>query len=320
LTEHLEKMKALIEEIKNRDYAVVVHRHADPDAVASSVPFKKIGNPSFYAPGSLSLLGKRIAEYASLEFYESNPREEILIVLDTASKAQLPGVNIEGKKVFRIDHHKSGDIEPYLVDINATSTSEIIAYTFSEILGLEPIEATVLMSGIIYDSKMFKLASRRTFEVMAKLTAIGNLRKAFSLLEISNDDFSRRIARIKACERLAHRRVKDYIIVVTEIGAFESDIARTLVSVGADVAYVIREERNEIRVYARCSPRVLKLGFDVSALLKELAEEYGGSGGGHPGAGGCIIPKVVDFQQLTNKLLGRTSRRLVKLLDKSLRG
>ena len=319
MTELLEKMRELLKRIENEEYAVVLHRHADPDAVASSVPFKKVGSPKFYAPGGLSSLGKKVAEFASISFKEVPPSEDILVLLDTASKAQLPDVVLEGKIFFRVDHHKTGDIEPYLVDPEASSTSEIIAYSFHELVGLDPLEATALMSGIIYDSKMLKLAKPRTFEIMSKLSAIGDLKKAFLMLESDSDDFSKRIARMKACERLVYRRVRDFIITVTKIGAFEGDIARTLVLMGADVAYVIREEKKEIRVYARCSPRVLKLGFDVSTLLKEIAHEYGGSGGGHPGAGGCVIPKVIEVDQLTNKLLGRTSRRLVTILDKGVR-
>ncbi|ALU12535.1 hypothetical protein EYM_04950 [Ignicoccus islandicus DSM 13165] len=294
----------------------MVHRHADPDAVGAASPFSLIGDPEFYAPGGLSSLGKRLAEHVGLEFKEEVPREEVLVILDTASLSQLPNVILEGKEAYRIDHHVTGDIEPFLVDPDASSTSEVIA----KVLKLKGINlprnvAEALMAGIIYDSKAFKLAKSSTFSVMEWLSQAGSLETAFKLLESQEElDLSKRISRIKACERLVHRKVKDYVIGATYVGANEGDAARTLVQLGLDVVYVIREEKDEYRIYARCSPRILKKGFDVSELLSSIAEELGGRGGGHKGAAGAVIPKVIGLEELINKLLGRTSRRIARTL------
>ncbi|UXD22833.1 hypothetical protein IPA_08725 [Ignicoccus pacificus DSM 13166] len=302
------------------NYAVVVHRHADPDAVGAASPFKLLGSPTFYAPGGLSSLGKKVAKHAGIEFVEEAPKEDVIIILDTASTSQLPGVNLEGKRYYRIDHHATGNIEPFAVDPSATSTSEIVALAL-RLLEMElPVEISEsLMSGIIYDSKGFRLAKPNAFKAMEYLSRYGSVQRAFSLLEAEEIDFSKRMARVKACERLVYRKVKEYLIGATRIGANEGDVARTMISIGLDVIYVIREEKDEIRVYARCSPRILKLGFDVSKLLKSIGEELGGSGGGHPGAGGMVIPPI-EVEKLINKLLGRTSREIARLLSSGGKG
>ncbi len=309
-----EKAEELIEKIKGEKVGVIVHRHADPDAVASASPFMIMFSAKGYAPQGLSAQGKRVAEHLGLEFLQKEPEEDVLIIVDTASSSQLPGISLEGKDYLRIDHHAEGDLRPFMVYPQASSTSEIVALAFRS-LGLELPKAVAeaLMAGIIYDSKVFRLAKPSTFTAMEYLSRYGSVSKAFSILgEQREEDISVKIAKVKACERLVHRKVKDFVIGVTEIGAHESSVAKALLSMGLDVAFVVREEKDEVRVYARASPRAQKY-LDLAKFLSELAEELGGKGGGHRGAAGAILPKV-EYEKLVNKLLGRASRRLVEAM------
>ena len=309
-----EKAEELFKVLKGKEVGVLVHRHADPDAVASASPFMTLFSAKGYAPEGLSSQGKRIAEYLGLEFERGQPKENVLIIVDTASSSQLPGISLEGKEYYRIDHHAEGDLKAFMVYPQASSTSEIVALVLRE-LGLKPTKeiAEALMAGIIYDSKVFRLAKPTTFTAMEFLSRYGSVSKAFSLLgEQREEDLSTRMAKVKACERLIHRKVKDFIIGITEIGANESAVAKALLSMGLDVAFVVREEKDEVRVYARANPKAQKY-LDLAKFLSELAQDLGGKGGGHKGAAGAILPKV-EYEKLVNKILGRASRRLVEAM------
>ncbi len=309
-----EKAKTLINMVKDKEATVIVHRHADPDAVASASPFMVMFSAKGYAPQGLSAQGKRVAEYLGLEFKEGEPKEELLIIVDTASSSQLPGISLQNREYLRIDHHVEGDLRPFMVYPQASSTSEIVALAFRSLgIRLPKEVAEALMAGIIYDSKTFRLAKPTTFTAMEYLSKLGNVSKAFSILgEQREEDISVKMAKVKACERLIHRKVKDFIIGVTEIGAHESAVAKALLSIGLDVVFVVREDKDEVRVYARASPRAQKY-LDLAKFLSELAEEMGGKGGGHKGAAGAVLPKI-EYEKLVNKLLGRASRRLAEAM------
>lgn len=311
----LAKGKEILERLKSEKAAVVVHRHADPDAVASAAFFWRAGAVP-YAPGGLSSLGRRVAESVGMEFREGPIEEEWMIIVDTASSSQLPGVDLT-KEYCRVDHHAQGDLKPCLVDPEASSTSEIVSLLARE-LGVELDErmARALMLGIYVDSKGFKLSRPQTFSAMEYLSEFAKLSDALKMLPSEKEeDLGTRIAKLKACERLTYRKVKDYIIAVTRVGANEGAVLRTLIQcIGADAAFVVREGKEELRVYARASPRLTKLGINLAEFLSALAEEFGGRGGGHPGAAGAVLPTSVSYETLVNKIFGRLSRRIAEAL------
>ncbi len=311
-------MREIGKRIKGGRFAILVHRHADPDAIASAYALLKIVKGRIYAPGGLSSLGKRLAEYLGLEVSEGPITEEKVIVVDTASKAQLPGVELEDKEVIRIDHHATGDIEGF-TDPSASSTSELVSLMLKDLgVVLDPKTATALIAGILYDSKQLRISRAETFEALWYLSLQGGrASEAYKILESKQrDDFSVRVAKMKACQRLKFFKVKDFIIAITEIGSHESDVMKMLLESGADVVYVISIRDGETRIYGRLSKRALGLGLDVSEILSKLAQDYGGSGGGHKGAGGAILKGSWDFEELCKKLYGRTSRKIVELLRK----
>ncbi len=311
-------MREIGKRIKGKEYAILMHRHADPDAVASAAGLLKIVKGKLYAPGGLSSLGKKVAEFLGLKISEGPVTEDRIIVVDTASSTQLPGVNLHDKEVVRIDHHATGDIGGF-TEPSASSTSELIALMLKD-LGIKPDwkTATALMAGILYDSKQLRISRPETFEALWFLSVYGGkTSEAYNLLENKQrDDFSIRVAKMKACQRLKFYKVKDLIIAITEIGSHESSVIKMLLENGADVVYVVSVREGETRVYGRLSKRALNLGLDVSEILKELAEDYGGSGGGHKGAGGAILKGSWDFEELCKKLYGRTSRKIAEVLRK----
>jgi hypothetical protein len=121
---------------------------------------------------------------------------------------------------------------------------------------------------------------------------------------------SNRIAKIKCI--LRHRgfkvriKGKDVYIAVSNVGAFESDCASSLVALGYDMAFVLTEDEKlkAIRlVYRSREDVVMQLGIDIfTEFIKKLVDEFGGGGGGHRAAGGAVL-RVHDLKGVTAQLI-----------------
>jgi hypothetical protein len=104
--------------------------------------------------------------------------------------------------------------------------------------------------------------------------------------------------------------VGQFLVARTRVGAFEASAARQLVSMGADVALVVSEDKGTTAMTGRAGRRALEAGFSLSAFMQELGARTGGYGGGHPGAGGYKSsrpPDEVEAQALSlaKDMLGR---------------
>ena len=108
----------------------------------------------------------------------------LLIVTDTQSPkiAMFPELLQKAKRLSIIDHHRAGDVgwEKYLsyyVESSASSSVELVSEMFmfySSNITLKPLEASIMLSGIIVDTNNFTFRSgTRTFESAATLKSMG---------------------------------------------------------------------------------------------------------------------------------------------------
>ena len=226
--------------------------------------------------------------------------------------------NVLKKDIVIVDHHEGGDLgEKALLEIKtsmASSTSEIV-YAIGVDLGItfSTRVLELLLSGIVFDSKRFIIAKPTTFRIVADIIDSGvDYSKIIQLFNIRSD-LSERIARLKASMRARHYRVKNIIVSLTEVGAFEASVARGLLELGSDVVFVANQvDKNEIRLTARASSYFIEetgihLGRD---LLSRLSNYFGGSGGGHDAAGGYTGYNVGAWE-----LLGKVFELLIELLE-----
>jgi len=284
---------------------VISHHNADPDAVGSAYGVKELieqlkANAVVHVvmPDDISRLSTNLITELGLEVLETPPPiYDTIIVVDTSSIDQLglmaSFVREKDSKIILIDHHIiSEELSQYadllICDQYASSASELV-YRIFEKYDVQPSPHTskALLAGIAFDTKFFSIGDSKTFLTVSKLLKdLGDVSEIRSLLSLKSD-ISERIARLKTGQRAELYRVKDWLIVWSEVGSFQASGARALISLGADLAIVAGSDKENIRASLRSRQEF----FDATGLhLGELVFEYctaaGGTGSGHPTAAG----------------------------------
>ncbi len=326
IREKILSLKTILQEYKN--VGIITHKNADPDALASVIALKEVllkkttSSIKTIFPEGINSFSKRIVEALNIHLESSNEIEdiELFIVVDTSSSTQLGEFSkyIVSKKLVIIDHHEGGDLgEKALLQIrtaNVSSTSEIV-YLIGRELGVvfDGKTLELLMAGIVFDSKRFILAKPTTFNIVAELVSQGiDYSKIIKLFNV-RPELSERIARIKASIRARHYRVKDIIVTLTEVGAYEASVARILVELGSDIVFVANQvDEKEVRLTVRASPYFIeKTGVHVGRdVLAKLSSYFGGSGGGHDAAGG-----YTGYNTTSDKVLEKAFDMLISVLE-----
>jgi len=319
-----ERVKNIIKDSSR--ISIYTHNNADPDGIASACAFAYIAkilnnriNVKIIIPESIGIESRdmvKICEECGIGINivkkiedENTVLGDTCVIVDVASLDQLKLIKNTINKcnnIILIDHHSyREEIEQDLsreiisfIDSKASSTSEIV-YNIIRCLGISLTKdiMELLIAGIIWDTKRFLRSSANTFKVVGELIENGaDYKRAQGLISIPKPSYSR-IARIKCI--LRHRGYKitmpkgEVFIAISEIGAYESDCASTLITLGYDIALVATEDEslNVYRVVYRARDEVVdNMGLDVyMTILKRLVSTFGGSGGGHKGAGAAIL-------------------------------
>lgn len=292
----------LIDKQNAKLITLLCHHNADPDAVCSAYALSSLLKrlrPEIHveiaAAQGPSRLSKHLLNFIPATLTD-NPRIEeadLLIILDTNTVQQLDDwverVKNAKAPIVVIDHHASHPETEKLAtlaiaDENASSTCEIV-YRFYKEAEIKPgkNEALAIFLGIAFDTRHFVLASSSTLKTTADLVDAGvNVQEALSALSLPMD-LSERIARLKASQRAKIRKINDWIIALSHVSAFQASAARALISLGADVAVVVGQINDSVRVSLRCTKKFhektgIHLGRDVA---KPLGDYLHGMGGGH---------------------------------------
>jgi nanoRNase/pAp phosphatase (c-di-AMP/oligoRNAs hydrolase) len=313
---------------------IVCHRNADPDALASSLLALKglqalraracIALPEGLSRASKNLVGELGVELPACG--EASDAGAILVV-DSSNSTQLGDLReFLGKApLYLIDHHSPGDLagiaRKAVIEPWASSTTQLLVAGLDALeIKLEPLEATIGLAGIIYDTRRFSIADPCAFRASARLIEWGgDYQLAVRILQARREpgegmEYAERIARIKAAQRMIVSRIcNDIIIAVTRVSAFEASAARALLDLGADVAVVVGGKGGELRATLRLSRRALDAGLRADELASYIASKLGGKGGGHAAAGMAHIPeppqgveKVVEA--IAKSLPGKAAR------------
>lgn len=290
-------------------YCIVVHKNADLDAIASAIVFRRIltrfGHKTrIITPEGLDSLSKHFIESLGIneEFHrcEDSVVCDSYVIIDSASKDQL-GCYSDVEKFILIDHHEINSLvkDALLViyDPSRKATSEIVTQILLE-LGevVEPTYLTLLIGGILYDSRLLQLADHITFELMSKLIKLGGdyVRARNSMLKKNSLSYSEKVAYLKGISRIGIYRVGKYLMTITCIGAFESGVLKALLDSGTDIGIAIARRDEGVRIIIRVSESVTRdVGKPLGGELAQyLASKLGGSGGGHSLAGGAYVRAV----------------------------
>ncbi len=280
---------------------VLCHHNADPDAVGSSLALadalKQLGAKAHAGVSeNISLAAKSVLEAAGRGIAINPPLDaDIVVLVDTSSLEHLGklGEKLRQKSqpIIVIDHHRPVEemrnlARFYFVQEGATSEAELVLPLIRELgAKLAPWAASLLLAGIISDTGQFRLAKGETFGVVNELVEAGaDYNRVLEALRLP-EDRSKRVAMLKAAQRLELHKVDERLVVFSELGSFEADAAAMFVRMGADVAVVGSEEKGKIRLCGRAREGVpASTGLHLGRLMDELAKRFNGTGGGHAGA------------------------------------
>ena len=303
----IQEVLALIDKLNAKLVVLLCHQNADPDSLGAAFAFDgllKRLRPTLQteiaAPSGPSKLSKAIMNVLPIDLTHEPQIEkaDLIVLLDINTIQQLEKWNSRIKSecpLIIIDHHaKHPETEKIatisITDETASSTCIIVYRLFKEkkIIPSRD-EAKALFLGIAYDTRHFILANSETLKIVADLTDLGvDAQETLTILSLPMD-FSERIARLKAANRVKILRIKDWLIALAHINAFQASGARALISLGAHLAIVAGKKGDEIQVSFRASNEFYK-GTDIHMgrdLATPLGNFLGGMGGGHSVSAGA---------------------------------
>ncbi|UXM84238.1 DHH family phosphoesterase [Methanococcus aeolicus] len=336
-SDNIDHLKKLFKEKNN--ILFLCHHNADPDAIGGALglkylanSFNKNKNPNIIiSTNSVSKLTRNILLELneSVEIVNYPKLLDIVCFVDTASLNQvmIDENKLLDKNIILIDHHKKTDLvnicDLVIVDENSTSVCEIVANIFKKINIYPPKNIrTALLCGIVYDTKHLKLATEGTFNIISWLIKDISFQKILYLLTQESDE-SKKLAHLKACSRMELHTIKQgnqkYIVALSNSSSNEASCAKTMVSIGADIAFVVavRKKDKEIRVSARCRKQISKQ-VHLGVLMEKIAKKLNGRGGGHAEAAGLNAnfekgaPKDETIKKVLNLCLNSFEKELIK--------
>ncbi|MDD5163627.1 MAG: DHH family phosphoesterase [Candidatus ainarchaeum sp.] len=288
---------------KKKHILLVCHSRADIDAMASSAALffalKKNNSVSIGVPDHASISANALAKSLGLR-YQINPDTknfDILILLDFNSKEMLGPMAAQVEKfsgkIFLLDHHaKTGENlaskKNSFVDESYAAASEMVfEWLKKSRLEIGKKAAAALACGIIEDSAHFQTAGKKTFFIMAELLEKSgkNIHEIF-LLYKNPLDTGKKIALLKAAQRVRIFEAGSFVLAASEVGAFEAESAMAIVRNGADIAFVGNSEKGILKISGRASHFALQTAkIDLAKdIFQKLGAFFNGNGGGHAGA------------------------------------
>lgn len=280
-----------------------MHRNADIDALASAYYLSKVFGQAHIASDGLDRFARNIARKFSIDVRDdfSEDAYEEIIAVDTASREQLG--KFKEVRIDRVyDHHASNDIiaEVRVVKPDYPSCSEMLYEMFGKIE--DRIAAMLLIGGIITDTRWFRHANTRTFEIMMRILSDSSLSyEEASHLYLFPYVQSERVAILKGMQRLKFRSKGNRIIASTIIGAHESSFATLLAEV-VDVVFVASSKGEDVRITGRSRE------LNLLEVYERIADGFPCTYGGHINAAGMRCRG--DAEAILNALMMEAERML----------
>lgn len=295
---------------------VLLHGNADPDALASAFAVQRVFPGAVIGvPGGLDRIAKLLAKDLGIVTAEdvSDVQAARLLILDTSGPEQLEG-EFDLEKAIVVDHHTRNDkwsaARTYYCDDSKSSCSEIVF----ELLKTAQKEvsrevALALMFGVLTDTGYFKFARPQTLVAFSELMSLHGIQmdEVMELVD-AEEDISERVSRLKGAQRLKYWKVGEYIVAVSQGSAFEASVCKSLLDLGADIAFVGSQRGETFRISARATQAVVRKGVHLGKLLGDVGSETTNGGGGHPGAAG--ITGTGDVEAILNMCVDNSLRVL----------
>lgn len=305
---------------------LLTHHNADIDAVASvlalHVGLKRLGIESDIAAAeSVAKPSQKLAAGFDFLIDPDCSQYDNVILVETSVPEQLHTVrNLRADMI--IDHHPPGKLAEHAkvkwIDENQKSASQMIFALLKELdVGIDAHLASLIAAGIVADTAHLRIAELPEFEVLVELLKAGaHWADVLKLLETPTDK-SESIAVLLAANRMELWKIGDLVLAFSHVKSHEAAAARGLVKLGADVAVVVADKEEEVRISSRGRPWIEKASLDLSRIFQEVGKLIGGSGGGHAQAGSAngydkkgIEPALKFIRREIEKAMGKQGKRL----------
>jgi len=298
-----------LEEAKEKNYSFLLlcHHNADPDSLGSAIAFSRyltaigLDNRIGVAQG-VSSYAKRLLSLAKVE-KDPEVKEDVVVIFDTSSLEQLEPVEIpEDRFVIVIDHHTKKEVpikaHIRIVDSSRTSTAEIVWELLKYFGFYDEIAAKAILAGIVTDTANFRYANAKTFKTVGEILErfpiqMGEIYNLTIPVSDENIDQAKRMAILKACQRMEIKKFRKYVIVTSTVSAYESLACKVFLQLGADVA-IVGSEKKGVRISARAKEYLVKKGLHLGKIMEKVGPIIEGSGGGHAGAAGANGRRNLD--------------------------
>jgi len=306
--------------LRERNKVILIHGNADPDALGSAYALARCFPPArIVAAGGLDKISKRVADNLGVRVHDSARLEgsDVVVVVDTSSPEQV-GLALPGERTVVIDHHSPSDRwgnALFYCDDSRRSCAELIFEIIRRAgIHVDHETALALLIGMVTDSGHFRYANPPLLRSFSEVMEEGGVEmdEVLSLAEVEQE-VSERISQLKGAQRLRFERVDEYIVAVSHGSSHESSVCKSLLMLGADVAFVGSQRNEEVRISARATQELVRKGLHLGKLLDEVGMDTSSNGGGHGGAAGLVGRG--DVEALLNICKHRTMDFLRTLRD-----
>ncbi|WP_456421369.1 DHH family phosphoesterase [Thermococcus sp.] len=297
------RLKRFLDGLEGKSFLLLCHHNADPDSLGSAIAFARFLRAKGFervrigVAQSVSSYAKRLLTLSPVPV-ERNPvvEEDVVVIFDTSSLEQLEPIEIPKEKlVVLIDHHvekeKPIKADIAVVDSSRTSTAEIVWELFKYFGFADEESIKALLAGIVTDTANFRFANSKTFKAVSEMLErfplqMGEIFQLVAPVSDENTDNAKRMAVLKACQRLEIRKFRRYVIAISKVSAYESLACKVFLQLGADVA-IVGSEKKGVRISARAKENLVKKGLHLGKIMEKVGPIIDGSGGGHAGAAGA---------------------------------
>ncbi|AAL80508.1 bifunctional oligoribonuclease/PAP phosphatase NrnA [Pyrococcus furiosus DSM 3638] len=306
------KLKELLKSL-NKDERIIIlcHHNADPDALGSAIALSRLllhlgfKNVRIGIAQSIASYARKLTLFSPVPI-EKDPiiQEKYVFIVDTSSLEQLAPIDIPPSSyLIVIDHHTEKEnpipADISLLDPTKTSTSEIVWEIFKKYKFSDEESAKALLAGIVSDTSNFRYANAKTFKTVYEILnlyeiSLGEIYQLIAPVSDENIEQAKRVAVLKACQRMQIHKFRKFIIVTSKVSAYEALVCKVFVNLGADVAIVGSEKKGEVRISARARENIVKMGLHLGKIMEKVGDIIDGAGGGHAGAAGANGKKNLD--------------------------
>ncbi len=313
-------LKDIADRLRDKKKVILVHGNADMDAISSAYVLSRcFPTADVCALNGIDRVSKLVSEKVGFSVTESFDEKDydLIVTVDTSSPDQLlQDTVLPVEKTIVIDHHQNnGKWERYdhYIDDSKVACAQIVLDIIRENgLELDRDMGLMLLGGMLTDSGHFQFADTRLlddFSYIMGRTGI-HMDEAMSLTK-SIPSMSERVSVMKCIERSKFDRVGDMIVATSYGGSFEAAGCRALLLAGADVVFVASQREENFRLSARATQEMVRRGFNLGEIVKDIGSETITDGGGHDGAAG--LSGVGDIEAMLHICMQRTMEEFRKI-------